>query len=73
MSMTMPTIASISSLTLWWNQPRLKDYPPLLPHPILDVAVRAYALVEVGGLSGCGPERGRNFESSSTISALNAV
>jgi hypothetical protein len=47
---------------MWWNQPRLKDYPPLLPHPILDVAVRAYALVEVGGLSGCGPERGRNFE-----------
>jgi hypothetical protein len=47
---------------MWWDQPRLKDYPPLLPHNILDVAIRAYALVEVGGLSGCGPERGRNFE-----------
>jgi hypothetical protein len=47
---------------MWWNQPRLRDIPPLLPDNILDVAARAYAIVEVGGLSGYGPERGRNFE-----------
>src|SRR4051794_13427688 len=47
---------------MWWNQPRLKDYPPLLPDNILEIAVAAYAVVEVGGVSGFGPERGRNFE-----------
>jgi hypothetical protein len=47
---------------MWWHQPRLRDFPPLLPDNILDVAVRAYAVAEVGGLSGYGPERGRNFE-----------
>lgn len=47
---------------MWWNQPRLKEFPPLLPDNILEVAATAYAVVEVGGLSGCGPERGRNFE-----------
>ena len=48
---------------MWWNQPRLKEFPPLLPSNILDVVARAYSVVEVGGLSGYGPERGRNFES----------
>jgi hypothetical protein len=47
---------------MWWNQPRLRDFPPLLPDNILDVAARAYTVAEVGGLSGYGPERGRNFE-----------
>jgi hypothetical protein len=47
---------------MWWNQPRLRDFPPLLPDNILDVAARAYTVTEVGGLSGYGPERGRNFE-----------
>jgi hypothetical protein len=47
---------------MWWHQPRFKEYPALLPQNILDVAARAYAVIEVGGLSGCGPERGRNFE-----------
>jgi hypothetical protein len=47
---------------MWWDQPRLKEYSALLPDGIVDVAARAYALVEVGGLAGCGPERGRNFE-----------
>lgn len=47
---------------MWWEQAPLKEYPALLPANILDVAARAYAVVEVGGLSGCGPERGRNFE-----------
>ncbi len=36
--------------------------PPLLPSSILEVLVRAYAIVEVGGVAGTGPERGRNFE-----------
>jgi hypothetical protein len=47
---------------MWWNQPRLKDYPALLASNILEVAARAYAIIQVGGLSGCGPERGRRFE-----------
>ena len=47
---------------MWWHQPRLKEYPALLPDNILEVIARAYAIIEVGGLSGCGPERGRNFE-----------
>jgi hypothetical protein len=47
---------------MWWEQPRIREYAPLLPSNILDVAVRAYAVIEVGGVSGCGPERGRNFE-----------
>src|SRR5258708_38763632 len=47
---------------MWWDQPRLKEYPPLLPFNILDVTARAYAVIEVGGLKGYGPERGRNFE-----------
>lgn len=35
---------------------------PLLPPNILELLVRAYAIVEVGGVGGSGPERGRNFE-----------
>jgi hypothetical protein len=34
----------------------------LLQNGILDVFLRAYAVVEAGGLRGMGPERGRNFE-----------
>jgi hypothetical protein len=33
-----------------------------MPSNVLDVLVRAYAVVEVGGVAGTGPERGRNFE-----------
>src|SRR5262245_61337184 len=58
----LATTASSRSDRMWWNQPRLRDFPPLLPDNILDVAVRSYAVAEVGGLSGYGPERGRNFE-----------
>lgn len=47
---------------MWWNQPLLRGFPFLLPSNILDVVARAYAVVEVDGLSGCGPERGRNFQ-----------
>jgi hypothetical protein len=47
---------------MWWTRPRLAEFKPLLPARILDVLLRAYAVVEVGGLSGTGPDRGRNFE-----------
>lgn len=47
---------------MWWNNPLLKGFPSLIPMNILHVITRAYAVVEVGGLSGSGPERGRNFE-----------
>lgn len=38
---------------MWWDQPLLRDFPPLLPANILDVVARACAVTEVGGLSGC--------------------
>ena len=47
---------------MWWKSPRSAEFNPLLPSTILDVLLRAYAVVEVGGLSGSGPDRGRNFE-----------
>lgn len=49
-------------MNMWWYQPRMREFPQLLPDNILEVMARAYAIVEVGGLSGYGPERGRNFE-----------
>lgn len=47
---------------MWWSQPRLRNFEPLLPNNILEIVARAYTVVEVGGVSGYGPERGRNFE-----------
>lgn len=47
---------------MWWNKPVLKGFPRLFTEDVLDIVVRSFALVEVGGLSGCGPERGRRFE-----------
>ena len=47
---------------MWWTRHILPGHRPLLPSNILDVLVRAYAVVEVGGIGGSGPERGRNFE-----------
>jgi len=47
---------------MWWKNPKLKEFRAICPDNILDVLVRAYAVVEVGGLTGTGPERGRNFE-----------
>lgn len=46
----------------WWQQPRLKGYTSLFPRRIVDLIARSFAIVESGGLSGIGPERGRNFE-----------
>jgi len=47
---------------MWWTRPRRKDFPPLIPDNVLDIVVRSHALVEVGGLTVKGPERGRQFE-----------
>jgi len=47
---------------MWWTSPTLSDTVPLLPSKILNLLVRVYAIVEVGGVGGSGPERGRNFE-----------
>src|SRR6185369_8433919 len=47
---------------MWWKQPTLKQFNSLIPENVLDMVARAYALVEVGGIPGYGPKRGRNFE-----------
>ncbi|MBM4031541.1 MAG: hypothetical protein FJ291_07105 [Planctomycetes bacterium] len=47
---------------MWWKRPRKADFRRLLPPGILDVLLRAYAIVEVRGVSGTGPQAGRRFE-----------
>lgn len=47
---------------MWWQRPVQRGFEPLLPEKLLDLVARSYALVQVGGLSGCGAQRGRNFE-----------
>lgn len=47
---------------MWWDKPVLADFPCILPENVLDIVARSYAVVEVGGLSGYGAERGRRFE-----------
>jgi hypothetical protein len=47
---------------MWWKSPKLGDFEPIFPDNVLEVLVRSHAIVEVGELSGTGPERGRNFE-----------
>jgi hypothetical protein len=47
---------------MWWMRPRSVEFKLLFPVNIFDVLLRAYAVVEVGGLSDTGTERGRNFE-----------
>lgn len=47
---------------MWWYQPLRRGFSPLLPVSLLDLVARAYAVVEVGGLTGCGAQRGRDFE-----------
>jgi hypothetical protein len=49
---------------MWWQRPILRQFRPLLPQGVLDVLVRSFAVIEVGGLSGIGPQRGRNFEAA---------
>lgn len=47
---------------MWWRQPSRRDFQVILPDDVLDIVVRSHALVEVGGISGVGRERGRKFE-----------
>ena len=47
---------------MWWLRPRTIGIPPLVSGPLLNLLVRAHSIVEVGGLAGIGPERGRQFE-----------
>lgn len=47
---------------MWWLRPLQRGFPALLPENLLDLVARTYSLVEVGGLNGCGAQRGRNFE-----------
>jgi hypothetical protein len=47
---------------MWWEQPPLLGFRPRFAHNLLEVIARAFAVVQVGGLHGTGPERGRNFE-----------
>ena len=46
----------------WWKHPRTRELPALFPPALVDVLARAHAVVEVGGLAGVGPDRGRAFE-----------
>ena len=47
---------------MWWTKPRDPAGTPLLPPAVLELLVRAFAIVEVGGITGLGPDRGRRFE-----------
>jgi hypothetical protein len=47
---------------MWWTKPRDPAGTLLLPPAVLELLVRAFAIVEVGGISGLGPDRGRRFE-----------
>jgi hypothetical protein len=47
---------------MWWNRPIIGDFVHIFPNNIIDVLARCYAIVEVGGLSGQGADRGRRFE-----------
>jgi hypothetical protein len=47
---------------VWWSQPLQNTYYPILLDKLLDVVARTYAIVQVGGIAGTGPGRGRNFE-----------
>jgi hypothetical protein len=47
---------------MWWDQPPLLGCRPRCARNLLDVVARAFAVVQVGGVSGTGPARGRNFE-----------
>lgn len=47
---------------MWWNSPIIGDFARIFPDNIIDILARCYAIVEVGGLSGQGVDRGRRFE-----------
>ena len=47
---------------MWWENPPLWGFHTTHSRNLVDVVARAFAVVQVGGLVGTGPERGRNFE-----------
>lgn len=47
---------------MWWLRRPLAGTCPLLPPNVLEVMACAYSVVEVGGLTASGPQRGRDFE-----------
>lgn len=47
---------------MWWHKPACAAFPRVLPENVLDVVARSHSVVEVGGLSGHGADRGRRFE-----------
>ena len=47
---------------MWWDKPPLLGSRARCPRNLIEVIARAFAVVQVGGLHGTGPERGRNFE-----------
>ncbi|WP_143712133.1 hypothetical protein [Dehalococcoides mccartyi] len=47
---------------MWWTNPIRGEFVPVFAEDIIDVLARCYAVVEVGGLSGNGADRGRRFE-----------
>ena len=47
---------------MWWEQPPLAGFQSRYARDLLEVIARAFAVVQVGGLHGTGPVRGRNFE-----------
>jgi hypothetical protein len=48
---------------MWWDKPRRIGYRSVFGDDrVLDIVARAFAVVEVGGISGSGPARGRQFE-----------
>lgn len=47
---------------MWWNSPVINNFVPIFPDNVIDILARCYAIVEAGGLSGQGADRGRRFE-----------
>jgi hypothetical protein len=47
---------------MWWDGPSLSEFRSALSRNLIEVLARAFAVIQVGGLQGTGPERGRNFE-----------
>jgi hypothetical protein len=47
---------------MWWERPPLLGFRSRYTRNLLEVIGRAFAVVQVGGLHGTGPARGRNFE-----------
>jgi hypothetical protein len=55
-------IVSPEDYGMWYNRPLINGFSPLLPQNLLNVLIRVFALVQVGGVRGVGTERGRRFE-----------